>query len=107
MLTFALVDGARRGGCTVCTHTRVTGFDVESGRVRGVSTDRGHLECEVVVNAGGMYAAEIGALAGVRVPIVPMAHEYLVTQPFREVATAARAWHLPTHARSRQPDLLP
>jgi 4-methylaminobutanoate oxidase (formaldehyde-forming) len=98
LLTFALVDGARRGGCGVFTHTRVTGFDVRRGRVCGVKTDRGDIECEVVVNAGGMYAAEIGALAGVRVPIVPMAHEYLVTQPFRE-----RDGHLPT---MRDPDNL-
>ena len=51
-------------------------------------TDRGDIEAEVVVNAGGMFAAEIGRLAGVRIPVVPMAHEYLVTQPFRERATA-------------------
>jgi 4-methylaminobutanoate oxidase (formaldehyde-forming) len=44
----------------------------------------GPIEAEVVVNAGGMFAAEIGRLAGVRVPVVPFAHEYLVTQPFRE-----------------------
>ena len=37
-----------------------------------------------MVNAGGMYAAEIGRLAGVRIPVIPFAHEYLVTQPFRE-----------------------
>ena len=37
-----------------------------------------------MVNAGGMFAAEIGRLAGVRVPVIPFAHEYLVTQPFRE-----------------------
>ena len=36
-----------------------------------------------------MFAAEIGRMAGVRVPIVPFAHEYLVTQPFRERAPAA------------------
>ncbi len=41
----------------------------------------GSIETEVVVNAGGMYAREIGALAGVNVPIVPMAHEYLITKP--------------------------
>ncbi len=98
LLTFALVDGARRGGCAVFTRTRVTGFDLRRGRVCGVKTDRGDIECEVVVNAGGMYAAEIGALAGVRVPIVPMAHEYLVTQPFRN-----RNGHLPT---MRDPDNL-
>ena len=54
---------------------------LERGRVRGVETDRGDIETEIVVNAGGMYAHELGALAGVNVPIVPMAHEYLVTKP--------------------------
>ena len=47
----------------------------------GVVTDKGPIEAEVVVNAGGMFAGEIGALAGVNVPVVPMAHEYLVTKP--------------------------
>jgi glycine cleavage system aminomethyltransferase T/glycine/D-amino acid oxidase-like deaminating enzyme len=83
-LTYALADGARAGGCRILTNTRVTGIDVDKGAVRGVQTDRGDVECEVVVNAGGMFAAEIGRLAGVRVPVVPMAHEYLVTQPFRD-----------------------
>jgi glycine cleavage system aminomethyltransferase T/glycine/D-amino acid oxidase-like deaminating enzyme len=99
LLTFALVDGARRGGCHVATRTRVTGIDVEQGRIAGVRTDRGDIACEVLVNAGGMYAAEIGRLAGVRIPIVPMAHEYLVTQPFRERGGE----HLPT---LRDPDHL-
>ena len=98
-LTYALADGARRGGCRIHTRTRVTGIDVRDGAVRGVRTDRGDVECEVVVNAGGMYAAEIGRLAGVRVPVVPMAHEYLVTQPFRDRGGE----HLPT---LRDPDHL-
>src|SRR3954471_12211253 len=83
-LTNALADGARRGGCTVFTNTRVTGIQVTDGRVRTVSTDKGDIEAEVVVIAGGMYGAELGRLAGVRIPIIPMSHEYLVTQPFRE-----------------------
>ena len=83
-LTNALADGARRGGCSVFTNTRVTGIDVRDGRARGVSTDRGDIEAEVVVIAGGMYGAELGRLAGVRIPIIPMSHQYLVTQPFRE-----------------------
>ncbi len=98
-LTYALADGARRGGARLYTHTRVTGIEQEGGRVRGVRTQWGDIEAEVVVNAGGMYAAEIGRLAGVRVPIVPFAHEYLVTQPFRERGGA----HLPT---LRDPDHL-
>jgi 4-methylaminobutanoate oxidase (formaldehyde-forming) len=80
-LTFALAEGARRGGGEIYQQTRVTAIAVERGRVTGVVTDRGPIEAEVVVNAGGMFAKEIGALAGVNVPIVPMAHEYLVTKP--------------------------
>ena len=80
-LTFALAEGARRGGAEIARHTRVTAIEVERGRVRGVVTDKGRIEAEVVVNAGGMFAKEIAALAGVNVPLVPMAHEYLVTKP--------------------------
>ena len=47
-------------------NTRVTGIEVDAGRVRGVRTERGRIEAEVIVNAGGMFAAEIGRLAGVR-----------------------------------------
>ena len=80
-LTFALAEGARRRGAEVSTSTRVTGMRTHRGRVQAVETDRGTIETDVVVNAGGMYAREIGALVGVVVPIVPMAHEYLVLEP--------------------------
>ena len=100
LLTMALAEGAREGGCRIFTHTRVEGIDVRDGRVCGVQTEWGPIEAEIVVNAGGMFAAEIGRLAGVRVPIVPFAHEYLVTQPFRERTPGE---HLPT---LRDPDLL-
>src|SRR5437764_2310366 len=80
-LTFALAEGGRRRGAEIATGTRVTGIRLERGRVRGVETDRGPVETEIVVNAGGMFAAELGRMAGVVVPIVPMAHEYLVTRP--------------------------
>ena len=99
-LTFALADGARQGGLRTFTNTRVTGIEVDDGRVRAVQTDKGRIEAEVVVNAGGMFAAEIGRLAGVRVPLLPMSHQYLVTQPFRERDPANP---LPT---LRDPDLL-
>jgi glycine cleavage system aminomethyltransferase T/glycine/D-amino acid oxidase-like deaminating enzyme len=80
-LTFALAEGARKRGAEVATGTRVTGITVERGRVIRVDTDRGAVETEVVIDAGGMYAREIGELVGVNVPIVAMAHEYLVTKP--------------------------
>jgi 4-methylaminobutanoate oxidase (formaldehyde-forming) len=80
-LTFALVEGARRRGAEVCEDTRVTGIEIRDGRVRRVITDKGAIETELVVNAGGMFAPEIGRLAGVNVPLIPMAHEYLITKP--------------------------
>ncbi|MCW3000316.1 MAG: glycine cleavage system protein [Solirubrobacterales bacterium] len=103
-LTYALADGARRGGVRIFTHTRVTAIDVRDGRVRGVKTEWGDVEAEIVVDAGGMFAAQIARMAGVRVPIVPFAHEYLVTQPFEQMAQLrAGGRHLPT---MRDPDLL-
>jgi glycine cleavage system aminomethyltransferase T/glycine/D-amino acid oxidase-like deaminating enzyme len=96
-LTFALAEGARRRGAEVNTSTRVTGIRVRNGRVEAVETDQGAIETEIVVNAGGMFAKEIGALAGVNVPIVPMAHEYLITKP------AGLAVDMPT---MRDPSLL-
>jgi 4-methylaminobutanoate oxidase (formaldehyde-forming) len=100
-LTYALADVARReGDLAVFQNTRVTGIEGDRGRVRAVVTDKGRIEAEVVVNAGGIYAAEIGRMVGVRVPVVPMSHQYLVTQPFRDHAADER---LPT---LRDPDLL-
>lgn len=83
-LTYALAAGARAGGVRTFTNTRVLGIDVLDGRVTGVRTDRGDVEAEIVVDCGGMFAAEIGRMAGVRVPVVPMSHQYLVTEPLRE-----------------------
>jgi 4-methylaminobutanoate oxidase (formaldehyde-forming) len=80
-LTLALARGARQRGATILTNTRVTGVRVENNRVRGVETDQGTIECEYVVNAGGIYAHEIGLLAGVHVPLVAMAHQYAITKP--------------------------
>jgi len=106
MLCHSLVTLARRAGVTVATSTRVVGIDVDRGRVHRVRTDRGDVECEVVVNTGGMFAAEIGRLAGVRVPVVPLSHQYLVTDtllPDRLGGRDHRADPLPT---LRDPDLL-
>ncbi len=98
-LCYALAAGARRGGVRIHTGTRVLSIEQDHGRVTAVTTDRGRIACEVVVNCGGMFAAEIGRLAGVRVPLVPMSHQYVVTEPFLE----RRDKPLPT---LRDPDLL-
>jgi 4-methylaminobutanoate oxidase (formaldehyde-forming) len=84
-LAMALAAGARQKGVTIRTHTRVVGIGVERGRVTGVDVQlrdgsRETIRADVVVNAGGMFAPEIGRLAGVTVPIIPMAHQYLFTE---------------------------
>jgi 4-methylaminobutanoate oxidase (formaldehyde-forming) len=98
-LCYALAAGARANGVQVHTRTRVTGIDTDGGRVTRVRTDRGDVECEVVVDCGGIYAAEVARLVGVRLPVVPMSHQYVVTDAFLE----RRDRPLPT---LRDPDLL-
>jgi glycine cleavage system aminomethyltransferase T/glycine/D-amino acid oxidase-like deaminating enzyme len=101
-LAMALAAGARSGGVQVRQHTRVVGIPVERGRVIGVEVEqhgeRSTIRADVVVNAGGMFAPEIGRLAGVTVPIIPMAHQYLFTQAIEGVTPG-----LPT---MRDPDNL-
>ena len=80
-LTYALIGGAKSLGVSVETGVRVTGFETRGSRVRAVLTDRGRVEAETVVLACGMYTPDVALLAGVHVPIVPMAHQYVVTAP--------------------------
>jgi 4-methylaminobutanoate oxidase (formaldehyde-forming) len=81
-LSYAMANGARKHGVHIATHTRVLEILTENGRVTKVITDRGDIECDVVVNCGGMYAPSIGRMVGVRIPIVPMSHQYMITENF-------------------------
>ncbi|MDT4891816.1 MAG: hypothetical protein QOE97_851 [Pseudonocardiales bacterium] len=102
-LCYALAGGARAGGVHIAERTRVLSFDVRGEgrqrRIRAVRTDRGDIECELVVLCGGMFAAELGRLAGVRIPVVPVSHQYVITEAF--LPRSERP--LPT---LRDPDLL-
>jgi glycine cleavage system T protein len=84
--TLALARGARQGGATILEKTAVTAIHVRDRAVRGVSTTGGDIACEVVVNCGGMWARELGALAGVAVPLHASEHFYMVTEPLPGVA---------------------
>lgn len=84
-LTLALARGATQRGAKILQNTRVTGFDVKGDRITAVHTDKGSIRCEVAVNAAGMWSGEIGALAGVNVPVVPFQHQYLVTEPIADL----------------------
>jgi sarcosine oxidase subunit beta len=79
------VSGARRLGARLLNDVEVTGIEVAGGRVRGVVTNRGRVAAPVVVNAAGPWAGEVGRMAGVEVPIVPVRRQIVVTGPIPEV----------------------
>jgi len=79
-VTFALAKGARSRGVEFLTETRVLDITIKNGRVEAVVTDRGTIKTPVVVNAAGMWADQVGRMAGVNVPIVTMQHQYLITE---------------------------
>jgi glycine cleavage system T protein len=97
-LTMAFAEGAKRGGARIRAGVRVQEVVVRDGRVTGVVTDHGAIEAEIVVIAAGIWARELGRLAGVEIPVVPMEHQYLITRPIDGVTAA-----LPT---LRDPDNL-
>ena len=66
---------AFEGGVTV------TGFDIRDGRVHGVRTDRGNVECERVLLCAGIWGPTVGAMAGVPIPLVAVQHQLVWTDP--------------------------
>jgi dimethylglycine dehydrogenase len=78
--TNALAAGARSGGVTIERRTRVTGLRPRGEGGWDVETDRGTIACEVLVDAAGMWARQLGQMAGVDLPIVPLEHEFIVTE---------------------------
>ena len=79
--TMALAKGAKMGGARILEGTKVTGITQDRGRVTGVLTDKGKIKAECVVNCGGMWARELGKMAGVQVPLHAAEHYYLITEP--------------------------
>ena len=101
-LTYALAEGARRRGAEIYTNTRVTAIDVERSRVTGVETDRGRdPDRDRRQRRRNVRDTRSARLAGVNVPVIPMAHEYLITQTARHPARRA------DDARSFSARLLP
>ncbi|MCR4391289.1 MAG: FAD-binding oxidoreductase [Candidatus Acetothermia bacterium] len=77
----AFYDQAVRCGATFRFGERVTGIEVRGGRVRAVRTDKGEYGADVVVNAAGPWAREVGALLGLDHPVSPDSHEAGITEP--------------------------
>jgi 4-methylaminobutanoate oxidase (formaldehyde-forming) len=79
-LTQAIAKAARMGGAQVFEHTKVTAIHERDGHVRGVSTDRGDIACEYVVNCTGMWARDLAGQNGVVIPGHAAEHFYLITE---------------------------
>ena len=86
-VAMSLAKGARMLGATVLEGVTVTGFRDTNGRITAVSTDQGEVECEYVVNCAGIWAKQLGALAGVSVPLQACEHAYLISEPFEGVSS--------------------
>jgi glycine cleavage system aminomethyltransferase T/glycine/D-amino acid oxidase-like deaminating enzyme len=79
--TMALAKGARMQGVTILEGTPVLDVLIEDGRVVGVRTEQGDVECELVVNCAGMWARQLAERSGVTVPNQAAEHYYLLTDP--------------------------
>ena len=80
-VTQALARGARAGGVRIVEKCPVTQIERSGGRVKAVVTARGRIASEIIVNCAGMWAREVGALAGVDVPLQAAEHYYLISEP--------------------------
>lgn len=89
--THAYAKAARMGGATIETHCMVRETNQRADGTWDVVTDKGTIHAEHIVNAGGLWAREVGAMAGVYVPIYPMEHQYLVTEEVPEIAEIVAA----------------
>jgi glycine cleavage system T protein len=97
-LTNALAIGAKNRGAKIFTNTIVEKINLKNGRVHEVVTDKGTIKTEIVVNASGMWGRETGKMVGLSLPVIPMAHLYIMTKPIEGVTSK--------FPNLRDPDLL-
>lgn len=85
--TMALVAGARAGGVKFEQNVLVEDIVVKDNRVTGVRTNKGDVECDILVNAAGLWARQVGLLAGVSIPTTVVEHQYCVTDKSMNIPT--------------------
>ena len=84
--TYAFAKAARHYGAQYFTHTPVTATTMRSDGTWDVITSKGVINAEHVVNCGGLWAREVGHMAGLHIPVQPMEHHYLLTEKIDEIA---------------------
>ncbi len=94
-IAMALAKGARQRGAQIFENVAVNGITRDKGRVTGVTTADGSIEADIVVNCAGLWAREVGAMAGVPVPLQACEHFYVVTEPVAGLARNAPVLRVP------------
>ncbi|MCT8329427.1 GcvT family protein [Albidovulum sediminis] len=79
-ITQSLAKGARMHGAKIFEGVRVLGFGMAGNRITSVRTSQGEIACEKVVNCAGQWARQVGAMAGINVPLQAVRHQYIVTE---------------------------
>lgn len=82
----AYAGAAKKRGATVIEHTKVESLNQRPDRSWDVVTDKGVVHAEHVVNAGGLWAKQVGRMVGLDLPLSPLEHHYLLTDTIPEVA---------------------
>lgn len=80
-LTQALAKGARAGGAEIYRNTCVTAIERQADDTWRVQTDKGNIICEHIVSASGNFARKTGAMVGLDIPVIPVEHQFIVTEP--------------------------
>ena len=83
--TYAYAKAAKLGGATIEVQTMVEALEQKPDGTWRVVTNKGVVECEHVVNAGGLWAREVGRMVGIELPVLAMEHMYLVTDEIPEI----------------------
>jgi sarcosine oxidase subunit beta len=87
-LTLGFALGARALGARLLTKTSVTGIDITAGRASGVETDSGRIPADIIINATGAHAPDIGKMVGLMIPIKPRRGQIIVTENYPRLIQA-------------------
>jgi glycine cleavage system aminomethyltransferase T/glycine/D-amino acid oxidase-like deaminating enzyme len=81
----ALAREARSRGAKFYGETEVIGVEVNNGRVRAVETSRGRIKTDTVLSCAGMWGPRVGRMVGMRIPLLPLQHQFVWTTPIPEL----------------------
>tara|TARA_B100000035_G_scaffold70959_1_gene58335 strand:+ start:2166 stop:4622 length:2457 start_codon:yes stop_codon:yes gene_type:complete len=102
-LTQAMAKGARARGATIYRNTAVLSIEQTSQGGWKIETNKGNIMCDHVVSATGNYARQTGAMVGLDIPVMPVEHQYIVTEPHPEIINRQNSG-LPEMAVLRESD---